>query len=370
MGDQRHVGRHGKAEVAHGPGDAQRHDQAGADDRRRRFVAFEQAAGGAISVLLGHGDRCDPTLGKRKVARRERLAHAPFAMHGKGLAVVAIDQRQPPVAELDEQAGRLLEGRLVVDVQIGIGKLQAFRAPVDDVGDAQRGEQRHPPIGRPRRGDVDGIDLLVGDDAPVGGLLLVGRGRAQHQVEVVDPRIVAEARQELDEMRVDVHRGAGRHDIADHPGLAGRQAPGTGVWAIAVPLGCIHDAAPRLLADLRIAVEGAADRGLRQREHGRELFQVHSKALSNLRRRNVHLTSFRPLVKAAAYAALPHNILHCITKSVSKSINTTWRLTSWCWNGHHKHGQSALDFLWDDGRCRRRDGGPACTRLIDREDVR
>ena len=73
-----------------------------------------------------------------------------------------------------------------------------------DVGDAELVEQRDAPVGRPRRGDVDGVDLLVGDDAPIGRFLLVGCGRRQHQVELVGARIVAEPGQELDEMRVDV----------------------------------------------------------------------------------------------------------------------------------------------------------------------
>ena len=77
--------------------------------------------------------------------------------------------------------------------------------------------------------------------------------------------IVAEPGQEFDEMRVDVDAVAGRHDVADHAGLAGRQPPRARVWPIAVALGRVDDAAARFLGDLGIAVQGAADRGLRQR---------------------------------------------------------------------------------------------------------
>jgi hypothetical protein len=136
-----------------------------------------------------------------------------------------------------------------------------------DEGDAELVEQGDAAVVRARRRDIDRVDLLVGDDAAIGRLLVQGIRRAQHQVELVAAGIVAEARQELDEMRIDVDRCPRRHDIADHPGLAGRQPARARVRPVAVALGGIGDPAARLFADLRIAVQRAAHRGLRQRQH-------------------------------------------------------------------------------------------------------
>ena len=187
----------------------------------------------------------------------------------------------------DQQPRCLLERAFIIDVQKRIVEIQPFGAAVHDIGDTEVIEQRDAPVRRSRRRDIDGIHLLVGHDAPVGRFLLIGSGGAQHEVEVVGARIIAQPGQELDEMRVDVHACAGRHHVADHPGLAGGQPAGARVGPVAVPLGGVHYAPARLLVDLRIAVQGAAHRGLRQGQHVRKLFQVHrrsSKALSNRRR--------------------------------------------------------------------------------------
>ena len=165
---------------------------------------------------------------------------------------------------------------------IGIVEIEPLAAAMHDERNAELVEQRDAPVGRARRRDIDGVDLLVGDDAAVGGLLVVGVGRGEHEVEIVPARIVAEAGEEFDEMRIDVDRSACRQHIADHAGLAGRQPPRAGVRPVAVPLGRVRNAPPRLLADFRIAVQRPAHRRLRKIEHVGELFQVHG-GLQNLK---------------------------------------------------------------------------------------
>src|SRR5690606_32274495 len=122
--------------------------------------------------------------------------------------------------------------------------------------------------------DVKRVDLLVGGDAPIGGDLLLDRRGRQRKVEVVRAGIVAQPREELDKVRIDVDAHAGRHDIADHPGLAGRQATRTRVRPVAVATRGVGDTTARFLRDLGIAVEGAAYRRLRQGQHFGELLKV------------------------------------------------------------------------------------------------
>ena len=148
MGDQRYVAWDGQAEITHRAHDTERHDQAGAGDCRRRVTLFEQSPGGAIAILLGHGERTDMALAERQPTGRQRPAHAALAMDGEGLAVVAVDQRQPPVSELDKQPCRLVKGALIVDVGEGIVEIEAVAAAMDDERDAKRVDQRHPPVGR------------------------------------------------------------------------------------------------------------------------------------------------------------------------------------------------------------------------------
>ncbi len=79
-------------------------------------------------------------------------------------------------------------------------------------------------------------------------------------------------------MRIDVDGRTRRHDVADHAGLAGGEPARARVRAVAVPLGGVGDTPARLLADLRIAVQRAAHRGLRQGQHVGQLLEVHPSA--------------------------------------------------------------------------------------------
>ena len=152
---------------------------------------------------------------QRQSASRQRALNPALAEDGEGLADVAVDQRDPGVPKLHQKPGRLMKRRLVVDVHEGIVEVEPLAAAMHDEGNAELVEQRDAPVGRARRRDVDGVDLLVGDDAAIGGFLVVGVGRRENKVEIVPARIVPKAGEEFDEVRIDVDRGAGRKHVSD-----------------------------------------------------------------------------------------------------------------------------------------------------------
>src|SRR5208282_4550735 len=73
------------------------------------------------------------------------IAEAAFAMGGIGEARRAVDQADPAMAEIEEMLGGVTEGAFIVDVEPGV-RCFATGAPVEDEGQAELGEQRHPLI--------------------------------------------------------------------------------------------------------------------------------------------------------------------------------------------------------------------------------
>ena len=247
--------------------------------------ALEQAARGAVAVLLGHR-RPSGCGGRRAPARSP--ASARRMPRSRWMAKVCVSSplisADPPVAELHEQPRRLVEGAFIVDVDEGIVEIEAFAAAMHDEGNAElRGAA--PRAGRPAAA------RRCRRRRPACWRRCGGRWSPRRRRRPGDStrssscaaRIVAEAGQELDEMRVDVDGGAGRHDIADHAGLAGRQPPRARVGPVAMALGGVHHAPARFLADLRIAVQRAAHRRLRKRQHLRQLLEVHRRSKSSKR---------------------------------------------------------------------------------------
>ena len=91
-------------------------------------LAFEQAARGAVAVLLGHRHRADH--GRRRAPGRWRPA--PGARRARGRS--RRSARSSPLisaiaamAELDQQPRRVVEGALIVDVDDRHSRSRALR---------------------------------------------------------------------------------------------------------------------------------------------------------------------------------------------------------------------------------------------------
>src|SRR5581483_1247466 len=94
-------------------------------------------------------------------------------------------------------------------------------------------------------------------------------------VDLVAGEALAQSGEELDVVRIEEQVAVGLQHRADRAGAAGREPPGADMRAVVETARRLGHALPRRLADLREAVEGAADRRLRQAETLCQLLEPH-----------------------------------------------------------------------------------------------
>jgi len=153
---------------------------------------------------------------------------------------------------------------------------------MQDKGQPQIAEHADAAIVGVGRGDDDRIDALAGGGTAVGGdlFLLRRHGRYQH-VDLVMEEALGHSSQELDGVRA---IGAAVQHPAEGAGAAGGEPAGAGIRAVAEASRRVGDAPARGLVDLGVAVEGAADRGLREAQIARQLLEIHTQSCSRTRR--------------------------------------------------------------------------------------
>ena len=276
MGDDADIAPHAQPGLRDGPPHADGRDHRGDQKGRRGRGLRQHAARTLIAVMLGHLVAAHPG----GVGRDSAFGHGAFEprapAHGEIHRFEAVDQRDAPVAQVDQQFGRALKGAAVVHVDPGIGDGPRARAPVHDKGQTQVAQQRDAGFAGAGAVQHHAIDPAARGKAAIGLFFLVVGDDGQDHF-IARARIAfARACDEIGKDRVH-HLVLGRdgNDMADGHRPARRQPPRGGRGAIVELARGILDPSARGLADLGIAVERAADRGLRQPQGLRQFFEVH-----------------------------------------------------------------------------------------------
>ena len=174
------------------------------------------------------------------------------------------------MAEVGQHFRGAAEAALIVDVEEGEGA-GCLGAAVHDEGHAHARQHGHARIAHRRAADHERVDRAQAR----GAHRAVERGHDQH-VAVRLGHAPGDAGQELCEMRVDGEAVVEGKEHADHAGATRGQSPRAGIGAVVVPARRFHHPAAGLLAHLRIAVERAAHRRLRQAEMLRQFPEIHA----------------------------------------------------------------------------------------------
>jgi hypothetical protein len=206
-------------------------------------------------------------------------------MGGEVHRLEPVHERDPAVAEIEQELGGALEGAAVVHVDPGIVTVARRGAAVDDEGQADLLEERDARIARAGGMDDEPVDRALGGELAVDPRLVAVVHDREHHVIAAAEVGLARAGDEVGEDRVhDLVLGGERDHVADRHGAPRGERAGAGVRAVVEAFGRLGHAAARRFGHLRIAVQRPADRGLRKPELPGQLLEVHpasrSKALS------------------------------------------------------------------------------------------
>ena len=189
---------------------------------------------------------------------------------------LAVDQGNTTVTKVEQEIGGAFKSPAVIHVKPGIGQGGFSGAPVNHEGQPDVAHKGDTAVVDPRAVNDHPVNRALGAQLSVGVGLVGVRDDRQNQIVVCGGIGFTGTRDKVREDRIDDFMlGRHRNDMADGHGATGRQRFGAHVRpVVVVPRGFRHPQTGRLV-DLGKAVQGAADRGLRQAKIGRELFEVH-----------------------------------------------------------------------------------------------
>ena len=177
----------------------------------------------------------------------------------------AFEQLQRLLAEGDEALDSEARSRRVVEVEPGeAGRIG--RAAVGDEREFRFAQVTDARVVEVRARDDQPIDAVRADQPLVGRQFVVAPGRGDEHVEVFFVQARGQSFEHLDEARVAEVGRVERVDQSDRVGPPHRQPARHRVRPVAAGLGHFGDALACRFAHVRVAVECAADRCLRESE--------------------------------------------------------------------------------------------------------
>jgi hypothetical protein len=263
VADQRDVPAKAQAAFPAGPSHADGGDHRGDDERGRRVRRVEHGGGCGISIGLGHHVGGHERGVDGNAACDQRLFVAGAAAGGEIEVFLPVDERDPPMTEIEKKVGGLAEGGRVRDVEPAVIGGRPC-PPVDKEGQAKFLQKRHARVVDLRALHHHPVDRAVGGHLAIGILGAVGADDRQEHVVPFAGIDLPGAGEEIGENGVH-HLGLARKrdDMADGHGTTGGETARPAVGGVVGGAGGGENAGAGLLAHLGIAVQGAAYGGLR-----------------------------------------------------------------------------------------------------------